>query len=353
MLLEDLEFGGTQRQALELASRLDRTIFEVELWMMRSGSEFHLSGAVNGLTRRVLSKSTFVGPDSILRLGILLQSQPVDLLLLLTAIPNIWGRLLGRLCKIPFIVATIRGEGGPFRQHERLLWRCADHHLCNSVALKAQLVEKYGIPEARISVIVNGIDLDRFPLGPLSADHPGNPVVLCVARMVPDKDLKTLLTAFEILLHRYPSAILRLVGDGPLQQEIRATARERIPHANFQWLPGRQDLLSLYHEAGLFVLSSIREGFPNVVMEAMACGLPVVATRVGGLEEVVEHGHTGLLVKPGEPPALADAMVQLLQDQQKRADMGTAGRRRVEAHFSIEAVTRSHERFLLQLLKAV
>lgn len=352
LLLEDLEFGGTQRQALELASRTDPRLFEVELWMMRSGRDFGLPRAVEGLTRRVLSKSTTVGPESLLRLGLLLQSHPVDLLLLLTAIPNIWGRLLGRMARVPRIVATVRGEGSPFRQHEKLLWRCAHHHVCNSAALKTILIRKYGIPEDRISVIVNGIDPHTYPVRPPSISPPGKHLVLCVARMVPDKDLRTLLAAFELLRQRCPSASLLMVGDGPLRREICIKARQKIPRTHFQWLPGRQDLVPIYHQADLFVLSSILEGFPNVVMEAMACGLPVVATRVGGLQELVAHGQSGLLVNPGDPEALADAMAQLLSDPDRRTALGIAGRRRIETLFSIQTSARSHERLFLQLLES-
>lgn len=351
MLLEDLEFGGTQRQALELATRLDHGIFDVELWMMRSGNDFQLPPTGNGLTLRWLSKSTVVGPKSILRMGMLLRSHPVDLLLLLTAIPNIWGRLLGKLTRVPLIVATIRGEGGLFRQHEKVLWRWADQHLCNSSALKTQLVERYGLPETRVSVVVNGTDCDRFHPPPLTTHHPRQPIVLCIARLVPDKDLTTLISAFELLLTRCPDASLQLVGDGPLRQDICAAARRTLPADRFQWLPGRPDLLPLYHQASLFALSSIREGFPNVVIEAMACELPVVATHVGGLQEVVEHGQTGLLVGPRDPAALADAMMELLNDEGKRKAFGAAGRQRVLDRFSIDSITRSHEQLFLQLLK--
>jgi glycosyltransferase involved in cell wall biosynthesis len=352
MLLEDLEFGGTQRQALEIAARLDRNLFDAELWMMRWGNDFRLPPMGNGLTPIWLSQSKTVGLESLLRLAMHLRSQPIDLLLLLTAIPNIWGRLLGRLAKIPLIVATIRGEGGPFRQHEKVLWPWADHHLCNSAALKTLLVEKYRVPQNRVSVIPNGIDCHRFLPPPTADRNPGEPVILCVARLVPDKDLVTLISAFELLLHRLPSARLQLVGDGPLQHEICAAAQRRIPNGRFQWLPGRRDLIPLYQAASLFALSSIMEGFPNVVLEAMACGLPVAATRVGGLQEVVEHGRTGLLSNPRDPAALADSMMVLLDDDGKRTAFGAAGRRRALDHFSIDSITRSHERLFLQLMKA-
>lgn len=352
MLLEDLDFGGTQRQALELAHRLDRRFFDVELWMMRSGMDFELPAGDNGVTFRWLADTRTAGLRSILQTARHLNSKPVDILVLLTAIPNIWGRLLGRCLKVPVILATIRGEGSPFRQHERWLWRLADHHLCNSEALKTLMVHKYGIPEPRVSVIVNGIDCTRFHPPSAAATAARAPVVLCVARLVPDKDLMTLVSAFELVAAQRPDARLLLVGDGPLRGPVISAATRRLPRGRFQWLPGLEDLLPLYQEASLFALSSVREGLPNVVLEAMACGLPVVATRVGGLEEAVEHGRTGLLARPRDPETLGRLMLELLNDEERRAALGRAGRRRAEERFAMNTVARCFERFLLQLMEA-
>jgi len=352
MLLEDLEFGGTQRQALELARRLDPERFQVELWMMRSVNDFTPSYAGDGITLRWLSRSPAVGPASLIRLAMLLRSQPVDLLLLLTAIPNIWGRLLGRAAGIPGIVATCRGEGGPFRQHEKLLWRLADHHLCNSRALKDRLTERYGVPEAMVSVILNGIDTGHFTPHDGEPDR-GSPEVLCVARMVPDKDHETLIEAFDRLLVRVPTARLHLVGEGPLRRSILETAKNRLPAQSFQWQPGSRDLRPLYRRASLFALSSIQEGLPNVVLEAMACGLPVVATDVGGLGEVVADGTTGLLVPPKEPAALANAMAGLLLEPEKASVFGRAGRKRVVEQFSVRSAVRAHEELFRRLLSTM
>ncbi len=350
MLLEDLEFGGTQRQALELACRLNPERFQVELWMMRFVNDFTPSSAGKEITLRWLSRSTALGPASLARLAMHLRSQPADFLLLLTAIPNIWGRLLGRAAGIARIVATCRGEGGPFRQHEKLLWRLADHHLCNSRVLKDRLTERYGVPEAMVSVILNGIDIEHFTPHDGEPDR-GNPEVLCVARMVPDKDHETLIEAFRRLLARFPTARLHLVGEGPLRRRILETARNRLPGQSFQWQPGCRDLRPLYRRAGLFALSSIQEGLPNVVLEAMACGLPVVATNVGGLREVVDDATTGLLVPPRDPAALADAMARLLLEPEKASVFGRAGRRRAVEHFSLHSAVRAHEELFQRLLK--
>jgi len=121
MLLEDLEFGGTQRQTLELALNLDKRIFAPELWLMRAGEDLAPVSERGGVQIVRLSNKRRVGPRSLADLWRRLKSSRVDLLLLLTVIPNIWGRILGNLAGVPVILATCRGGWSPFRQHERWL----------------------------------------------------------------------------------------------------------------------------------------------------------------------------------------------------------------------------------------
>lgn len=351
MLLEDLEFGGTQRQTLELAQNLDRSRFAPELWLMKAGNDLLPLAEKGGIRVVPLSSSSRVGLSSVLGLWRELRSSHVDLLVLLTVTPNIWGRLLGRLAGVPVILATCRGGGSPLRQHERWLWPLADHLVCNTSALKDHLVWHLRLPEDHITVIPNGVDTTFF-CPPSGGFIPRNRIILCIARLVPDKDHETLLTAFGLLARRHPDVELWLVGNGKLQGPLKRQAANGIPKGRVQFLPGQRDLRGLFHQASIFVLSSRQEALPNVVLEAMASGLPIVATAVGGLPEVVEHGRTGLLVPKQDAPALAQAMEQLLMDENTRVVLGKTGRERAEAGYSISAMVRNHEEVFLHLLNS-
>jgi glycosyltransferase involved in cell wall biosynthesis len=127
-------------------------------------------------------------------------------------------------------------------------------------------------------------------------------------------------------------------------------ATRRLPPRQLRLLPGQSDITSLLHQSSLLVLSSIQEGLPNVVLEAMAAGLPVVATDVGGLPEVVQQGETGWLVAPKDVPALADAISHLLAHDQVRTAFGQAGRKRAEQRFSLASMVSRHEDMFLRLL---
>jgi glycosyltransferase involved in cell wall biosynthesis len=211
------------------------------------------------------------------------------------------------------------------------------------------LVRHCRLPESRITTIPNGVDTAFFRPAHYDAT-PSTKYILCVARLVPDKDHETLLAAFGLLAAKHSDVNLLLIGNGEQREALERFARNRIPAGRFQFLPVQPDLRPLFARSIFLALSSCREALPNVVLEAMASGLPVVATAVGGLPDVIEQGRTGFLVPKRDPAALAHAMEKLLTDASKRAAFGEAGRKRVEADYSIHAMVRSHEELFCRLL---
>ena len=347
-LLQDLKFGGTQRQTLELARRLDRRRFQAEVWMLMAGDDLVPVARKWGIPLVWLARQKRVGPLSLVNLWRRLRGGSVDLLLLLTAVPNIWGKPLGRLAGVPIIVSNCRG-GAPHRQHEDWLWPLGDHIISNSVAEAAILTGSYEIPSDRVTVILNGVDTEYFQ--PPRAGRSGTPVILSVGRLEPQKDQEVLIEAFRSVAAEHPEAQLRLVGNGTLRENISSLAARHGLAARVQVLPGRTNLRPLFQEATVFALSSQAEGLPNVVLEAMASGLPVVATRVGGLPEVVAPGRTGWLVPPRNVPALAAALSHLLSAPDTCQAFGRAGREQAMRDFSLEAMVRAHEEVFLSLVK--
>jgi glycosyltransferase involved in cell wall biosynthesis len=343
-----LKFGGTQRQALELARRLDPAQFRPEIWLLAAGDDLVQQARNWGLPLIWLSRKEQVGAGAVLNLWRRLRRRDFDLLLPFTVVPNIWGRILGRLCRVPAIVGNCRGGGAPSRQHERWLWRLARHIVCNSAALKKVLIQRCNVPEWRLSVIPNGVDTDYFQPAPETALYPA--VVLSVARMVPDKDLDNLIRAFAEVAPEFPQAQLWLVGEGPLQDNLQRLAGEILPAGVCRFIPPQADLRPLLHKSGLLALSSRTEALPNVVLEAMAAGLPVVATAVGGVPEMVRPGSTGWLAPPENPASLAAALRRLLANPEQCRKFGRAGRRRVVRDFSMEAMVSRYEEILQTFL---
>jgi len=350
-LLEDLKFGGTQRQTLELAKRLDRSRFHSELWMMAGGNDFGSLAEGAGLPLKWLSRKDFVGPGSVSRLRWELNAARIDVLILLTVIPNIWGRIFGKLAGIPAIIGTCRGGASPRRQYEWLLWPLADHVICNTKDLKESLTRFSRVPRPRVSAIPNGID-SAFLQPPQTGDSPSRPVIISVARLVPDKGHETLITAFSQIAPDFPEAELWLVGDGPRKECLCRLAAQTGFSDRIRFLGNRSDVRDLMCRSTAFVISSVHEAMSNAVVEAMACGLPVVATNVGGLPEVVHHGRNGFLVPPKRPAAMAAALTRLLLQEETRRKFGQAGRKLAEEEYSMETMVRRHEELFLKVLDA-
>jgi glycosyltransferase involved in cell wall biosynthesis len=211
-----------------------------------------------------------------------------------------------------------------------------------SEANAAHIAERFGVPRGRIHVVPCGIDIERFAPGGVRESPP---LVLCVARLVAVKNPALLLDACALLKDRGVPFRGVLVGDGPLRPEVEERRRS-LGLEELVELAGALDqerVRELWRLASVGVLSSESEGMPVALMEAAACGVPVVSTRVGGVPELVEEGVTGLLVPRGDAAALADALACLLLDPARAAAMGEAARRRAVERFS---VTRHVDRLL-------
>jgi sugar transferase (PEP-CTERM/EpsH1 system associated) len=203
------------------------------------------------------------------------------------------------------------------------------------------------VPASKILVIPNGVDTARFrpPAAPRTAA-----CAVTVARLDPVKDIPGLLEAVAIVRRRRPDFRLAVVGEGPDRPRIEEARRRLGLVEAVSLLGSRSDVPERLAEASVFLLGSVSEGISMTLLEAMAAGLPIVATDVGGNGEVVAHGETGVLVPPRDPSALADAVTGLLADPARLAAMGTAGRRRAEERFSVEAMVRRYERLYSELL---
>ncbi|HMK37574.1 MAG TPA: glycosyltransferase [Desulfomonilaceae bacterium] len=348
VLLQDLEFGGTQRYAVHLLKHLNREIFSPELWVLRGGSDMLPAARDTGVDIFHLSQSSWVSPEALVRLAWKLFRERPHMLYTLTVVPNIWGRVFGRMARVPVIVSGYRSLFP--NQHERWLWRLSNRIICNAQALKGVMMQRYAVPSDRIAVVPNAVDTDYFR--PEAQTGVSNPTVLSIGRLVDDKDPLNLLEGFRLAAGRLHGAHFEIMGNGSFKPEVESRIRAHCLESRIKLLAGATDVRPAMRRASVFVLASVREASPNVIIEAMAMGLPVVATRVGGIPELVLDGKTGILVEPGDPVGLADALVAVLTDEERRREMGLNGRKRVETFHSLEYMTRETERVLLDAAEA-
>ncbi|NTV70728.1 MAG: TIGR03088 family PEP-CTERM/XrtA system glycosyltransferase [Azonexaceae bacterium] len=235
------------------------------------------------------------------------------------------------------------------------------HYIALSQDLAHYLNHPVGIGAKRVTQIYNGVDSARFHPATQRQDIPGSPfndaglwLVGTAGRMQTVKDQTNLARAFVDAIHAEPSLreCLRLVmiGDGPLRQKS-IDILEAAALTGLTWLPGeRNDIPDIMRGLDCFVLPSLGEGISNTILEAMASGLPVIATAVGGNPELVLEGRTGHLVPAGNPAALAEAIIKLAQSREKARAMGQAGRQRIETQFSMAAMVDSYQQIYDRML---
>ncbi len=211
--------------------------------------------------------------------------------------------------------------------------------------------------ESRFVTIANGISQARAARGREAVRNElgiaeGDRVVLTIASLTPQKAQHVLIDAFAWLHPRVPGARLLIAGEGPLQAALESRARASGAGDRVRFLGPRADVADLVQAADLFALSSVREGLPITLLEAMRAGCPAVATHVGGAREAIEDGVTGRIVPPGEPVALGQALLELLSDPVRARALGAAGRERWARCFTAERMVSETEALYRAELRA-
>ncbi len=336
-VLSSLEIGGAERVALRIAESQRDEGHKISILAARPGP---LEAACReaGLPVTILRRG-----NALTRAAQALKHFTAGRYDVVNA-HNEWAHrvsLSARLARVRPLVMTVHGESTTAAPSWQFRAPVLDGVIACSTRIGERLrTEQPALDAGRIVVVDNGVALPPPRSGDALAALrlPGHAIVACVARLDPVKDLGTLLTAIASL----PRAQLILVGDGPDRAALEARARELGIASRTNFLGFRADVNELLGAADVFALSSLTEGMSIAALEAMAAGLPVVATRVGGTPDVVEDGVTGILVPARDPGALAAALGPLLDDPARREALGGAGRERVRARFSLEATARRY-----------
>ena len=267
---------------------------------------------------------------------------------------DLWGGLVAKLSGAPVLVSSRRDMGilrRPFHHRSyRLLNPLYDHVLAVSDRVRAYCIEHDRLPAAKVTTLYNGIELEkvaasnhagalRASLGLAGASH----IISSVAHVRRIKGLDVMIRAAALVCREFPRAVFLIIGDNhepPHFQELQQlTASLRLAD-NVRFLGSSEQVFSLLQMSDVFCLPSRSEGFSNALVEAMACGLPCVATRVGGNAEALEEGRSGFLVDAEDSTAMAERLLRLLRQPDRARQMGRAARQTVEEKFTHEAMIR-------------
>lgn len=358
-----LDIGGTERQLVRLATRLDRRRFRPVVCCLTSDGPLRAPLEAAGVPVEVVGfrgLTIFRHPVAVCRqlaqlTGAMRRHRPVIVHSFL-----FWAYILGtfaaRAARVPFILTSRRGldHAKARKPHylalERLANRLTDLVVANSQAVAAHAVYAEGLPPSKVRVIYNGVDPAEFP--PRPPQTVGSVVQIgCLANLIAYKGHLDLVEAAATVCAARPAVRVLLAGEGPMRKAI-ATRIRSLGLESRVTLDGLvPDGPAWLRTLDAFVLPSREEGFPNALLEAMATGLPTVATDVGGVPEVLTDRVTGRLVPPQDPAALAAALNDLLADPGGAACLGAAARERVLARFTLDQTVAALEALYTSVLE--
>lgn len=338
VVFTSFEPGGTERQMTELVRRLDRARFAVHVACLRREGAWLPRVAAAAASLDVFPLSSFrhwSAAAAVVHLASWLRQRRIRVVQTTDLYTNVIGLPAAALADVPVRVGSRRELAPPDKTRgllmlQRAAYATAHRVVANSRAAAERLVDE-GVAPWRVATITNGIDLERFQ----PADPPaGPPRITMVANLREEKGHDVLVRAAAAVRRRIPAVRFQIVGEGPLHGRIVAQARAEGVLDAFDFLGHREDIPALLAASHAFVLPSRTEASPNSVIEAMATGLPVVASAVGGLLELVEHGRNGLLFAVNDDRALAAALVDVLEHPLVATALGRAARATIASRYA-------------------
>lgn len=374
-VIDTLEVGGAERSLLATARRLDREQFAPVVIPVYPGAalrdEFESAG-IPVYPLELPGKYAF--PQGVRRLRRVLQEIQPDLIHSTLFRSNQLARVTAKSLRVPLInsLVNVPYEESRFIADPRLQrWKNRCLRLCDrataslvthyhavSETVKESYCRHLGLSPERVSVIPRGRALQEavpadvvrrlrteFGIGAAQLTLVG------VGRLTPQKGYRTLIEAMPGILNNAPGARLILVGEGPQRDELEALCREKQVAEQVTFAGQRDDVPQLLAMADLFVFPSLYEGLPGAVIEAMLAGLPIVATGIPQVRELIDDGKTGRLVAPSNPQQLAAAVADLLSSPARAGQLGLAARASAARRFDIDLVTRRMERLYHDVLE--
>lgn len=352
-LLYSLNVGGAERLALNLCGGLkDNGEYLPHVCSLTDEGGLTKEFLARGIPTFFLEKPAGLSFKIVMKLARLIKKEGIQILHTHNTGPWIYGALTSLCSRIKLVHtehSNVTATGSSLFFLEKLLSYCTNTIVCDANQVADFMIRRQKINARKIKVIWNGIDVDLFHNGSGNNETrkqlnlTDKTVIGSVARLSEEKDQKNLLSAFEIVKSAIPDAFLLFVGDGPMREDIELEINRKNLSNDVHITGFVQDVRKYLGSMDLFVLSSKREGLPLSILEAMAAGLPVVATDVGGNHEVIVNGKTGLLVPSGDSAALADAIIDVFSKIETLKRLGESGRNLVTAKFDLKKMVKEYE----------
>ncbi|MBN2207885.1 MAG: glycosyltransferase [Candidatus Coatesbacteria bacterium] len=387
-VITQLSRGGVEAKLAELLPLLGQRGFEVSVCCIKEAGSLAHRFAEAGIPIHVFPVRSRLHPIDLVRLARFIGRQWIDVVHTHMHAANVTGTLAARLASVPVIVANVHNVG-KFQSRrqvvqDRLLARYRDGTVCVSEQVKDDYLKATGLSDEKAAVIYNGVDTAKFrpvwqPVGaplaapcfnlsnahragqaPLLHDPAVLPVrrelgigedervLISVGRLIPQKSPELLISAFKIVHESHPKTRLLVLGSGELRCDLEALAAKLALSSSMIFAGFREDVAECLAASDVFVSSSVKEGFSNALLEALASGLPAVVTDVGGNREALRDGQEGFLCKP-RPQELAERVVRILCDSELCERMSKSARERA-MEFSLDRMAEQTAAYYRSLL---
>lgn len=362
--------GGAEKLLVTKLKTIDREKFEPIVYCTTELGPLLEEVKPLNIPVHLLGTLRFYNLKAINTLVKFIKNEKIDIIHSHQFIPDILARIAGKLTKIP--VVTTYHNVYPWKKSKRLfdklkvlVDRITANHLTSQVVAVSSAVRNFhiknvGIKEEKIKVMNNFIDMDKFFLlnsydreakkQELSLSNESK-VIINIASLTPQKDHKCYFEAARLILTKYPNTMFLIAGDGELREKLQNTLEESGLNNNVKLLGNRNDVAELLKISDVFVLSSLWEGMPVTIIEAMAMGKPIVCTDVGGVRDAIIENENGYLVPPKDPQVLGEAILKLLDNEKVAINMGNKGKQIAEREFSADFVVRQFEEMYESFVK--
>lgn len=355
--ITDLDVGGAERMFVELVTRLDRRRWEPRVFCLSDPGALAERLQASDIPATCLGAKSIRNLSVVWRLAAEWKKFRPELMQSFLFHANLVGRIAAWWAGVPHVVCGIRVAE---RRSRVPLWLdrwtqgLVDHNVCVSRAVAEFSIQNARLAESKVSVIANGVDFERFSTA-TAVDRAAlgltdAPLILFVGRLDPQKAPMVLLEAFARLCQRHSGWQLLVVGEGSLRQSIIEWTSKHGLDLNIRIVGWRPDVPQILKAANVLVLPSLWEGMPNIVLESMAAGLPVVVSRVEGTDELIQDGDSGLLVTPGSVVELERQVELILTDHRFSSRLSATAQQTAQKSFTFEAMVGTYEQLYLRLL---
>lgn len=361
-VIATLDIGGAEKQLVELVKRLDKRKFNPIVCCLTRGGSWERELKNAGIEYFILGKKFKLDFSVIFKLVRILKDRKIQIMHTWMFTSNFFGRIAGLISRVPILIASERcidiWKNKLYLFVDKILSCFTDKIICVSKGVQNFYHECAYIPLNKMTVVHNGVEITdilkvdfkkiTMELGVKESEN----IVTTIGRLAPQKGIEYLLYAVPEILKSRPKTKFLIIGEGVEENKLRKLSKRLNISKNIIFTGVRTDVKKLVSITDVFVLASLFEGLPNVVMEVMLAEKPVVATRIPGNDELVIDGETGILIPPKDSSSLASAIITLLKNPQKAKDMGLKGRERIKKHFSIDKTLKKTEELYRRLVKS-